>query len=617
MKKMKKVPPKWIPKYWLPPPNQTVSEWSDKNRKLSTETSAEPGQWRTDRAPYQKDIMNSVNDINLDKVVVMSSSQVGKSETILNILGYYIDNDPGPMLLIQPTVDLAKSFSKERIAPTIRDTECLKNKVSDSKSRDSDNTILMKSFPGGYLAMGGANSPAGLASRPIRILLADEIDRYPISAGTEGDPLALAERRTTTFWNKKKVFVSTPTIKGISRIEFEYKKGTQERWCLECPHCGDYQYINFQGISFEYEKDEMGAYTAWNIVFKCPACLESFDEITWKSQKGQWISDNPNVKGIRSFHLNAFVSPWCTWGAIIKEYLESKGDPEKLKVVINTLFGLPFEFKGEIENEEFLMKRREEYQGELPDGTLILTAGVDVQDDRLEYEIVGWGIGEESWGIEYGVIMGKPDKKQVWKDLEDKLFTTYRFENGIGLTIACTCIDSGGHYTSQVYAFCKKNESRRIFAIKGHGGAGIPIIHKHYRSKRENAVVFILGVDEGKSVILGRLKIKETGEGYCHYPQNTGKGYDQIYFKGLISERQVRKKDKKGQIKLVWEKIGERNEPFDLRNYAYAALKIINPKFEKLKNRLDLINIKPDEIKSVDKNRQKVRRGVIRRGIEI
>lgn len=608
-----KIPPRRITKYWLPPPNLTVSEWADKNRKLSSETSAEPGQWRTDRAPYQKEIMNSINDVNIDKVVVMSSSQVGKSEIVLNVLGYYIDNDPGPMLLIQPTVDLAKSFSKERIAPTIRDTDCLNRKVSDSKSRDTDNTILMKSFPGGFLAMGGANSPSGLASRPIRILLADEIDRYPISAGTEGDPLALVERRTTTFWNKKKIFVSTPTIKDSSRIEVEYKKGTQERWRIECPHCADYQYINMHGIKFEYERDSMGAYTAWDVCFQCPACLEKYDEFTWKNQNGKWIADNPNVNGMRSFHLNAFVSPWCTWEEIIKEWLESKSDPEKLKVVVNTLFGLPFEIKGEIENEEFLMQRREDYTSDMPEGTLILTAGVDVQDDRLEYEIVGWGKGERSWGIEYGVIMGRPDKPETWKDLEDKLFSIYKFENGIGLTVACTCIDSGGHFTSQVYSFCKKYESKRIFAIKGHGGPGIPLIHRIYRSKRENAAVFILGVDSGKSTVLARLKIKQVGDGYCHFPSQENRGYDQIYFKGLISERLTKKKNKKGQIVFAWEKTSERNEPFDLRNYAYAALKIVNPNMEKLENRLKESDVKTEKEQKI----HKVRRGVVRKGIEI
>ena len=604
---------------WAPPINLNVSNWADRHRKLSSETSAEPGQWNTDRAPYQREIMNSINDPDIEKIVVMSSSQVGKSEILNNIIGYFIDNDPGPMLLIQPTIELAQSYSKERIAPMIRDTETLRQKVSDVKTRDTNNTILMKVFPGGFLAMGGANSPAGLASRPIRILLADEIDRYPVSAGTEGDPLALAERRTTTFWNRKKIFVSTPTIKDVSRIEVEYQKGTRERWCIECPHCGDYQYINLYGIKFDHKKDEKGNYTVWNVVFQCPACLEKFDEHIWKSQPGQWIAENCEAKGARSFHLNAFVSPWCTWESIIKEWLESKGDPERLKVIVNTLFGESFEFKGEIENEDFLLERCENYDADLPEGVLILTAGVDVQDDRLEYEIVGWGKGEESWGIEYGVIMGRPDKKSTWNLLSDKLSQTYKFKNGVGFSIACACVDSGGHFTSDVYAFCKKNEHRRIFAIKGQGGSGIPLVYKIYRSKNENAAVFILGVDSGKSTIMGRLKVPQRGDGYCHFPSNENKGYDRIYFKGLISEKLVKRKVK-GQIKVGWEKIStsntKRNEPIDLRNYAFAALKILNPTFDMLENRLKNIQINEQNPQKIAQKTKKIRRGVIKKGIE-
>jgi phage terminase large subunit GpA-like protein len=595
----------------------TVSEWADKNRKLSSENSAEPGQWKTERAPYQREIMDAVNDPEIEKVVVMSSSQVGKSETLNNMMAYFIDCDPGPMLLIQPTIDLAESYSKERIAPMIRDSEPLHKKVSDVKTRDTNNTILMKVFPGGFLAMGGANSPAGLASRPIRILLADEIDRYPVSAGTEGDPLALAERRTTTFWNRKKIYMSTPTIKDTSRIEFEYKRGTQEKWCIECPHCGEYQYLNMYGMKFEHSKDEKGNYFVRDVTFQCRACLEKYDEFTWKSQKAEWIADNPDVKGVKSFHLNAFVSPWCSWESIIKEWLESKGDPEKLKVVVNTLFGVPFEEKGEIEDEEFLLNRREHYDAEIPEGTLILTAGVDVQDDRLEYEIVGWGKGDESWGIEYGVIHGRPDQKKVWQDLEDRLLGSYSFKNGLSLNIACACIDSGGHFTSEVYKFCKKHEYRRIFAIKGHGGPGIPLVYRIYRSKKENAAVFILGVDSGKSTVVSRLLIKEPSEGYCHFPKNEILGYDQLYFKGLIAEKLVKRKVK-GQIRLIWEKIGQRNEPFDLRNYAYAALKILNPSYDRLEKRFknaENVDKSSEKSNNSDKKLAKIKRGVIKKGI--
>jgi len=605
-----------ILKFVAPPIKLKVSEWADTNRKLSSETSAEPGKWKTDRAPYQKKIMDTLNDTDIEKIVVVSSSQVGKSEIINNIIGYYIDIDPCPMLLIQPTVDTAQDYSKRRLAPMIRDTEVLATKVSDTKSRDLNNTILMKVFSGGFLAIGGANSPAGLASRPIRVLLADEIDRYPVSAGSEGDPLVLAEKRTTTFWNKKKIFVSTPTNKNASRIEVEYESGTREKWCLECPECGDFQFVNLYGIKFQHSKDEKGNYKVWDVTFQCPACLEQFDEYTWKAQLGTWISDNPEAKKVRSFHLNAFVSPWVSWVDIVKEWLEVKKDPARHKVFKNTVLGETWEDKGEIENEDFLIERCENYKDEVPARVLILTASVDVQDDRLEYEIVGWGKGEETWGIEKGIIMGVPDKAKTWSMLLDKLNYEFTHELGFKLKVACTCVDSGGHFTKDVYKFCKENEHKRVFAIKGMGGEGISIVHKIYRSKLENATVFILGVDSGKTTIIGRLKIKQSGEGYCHFPNNENRGYDRQYFKGLISERLV-KQIVKGKVRLNWEKISKsnskRNEPLDLRVYAFAALKILNPNFQTLEQKFQ----NPEEY--IEKSNQKTaikRRGVVKKGIE-
>ena len=192
-----------------PPPELTVSQWADEYRRLSPEASAEPGRWNTDRAPYQREIMDAINDARCEEVIIMSSAQVGKTELILNIIGYYIDYDPSPILVLQPTRDMAETFSKDRLAPMLRDTPALKGKVKDARSRDSGNTILHKTFPGGHITMVGANSAAGLASRPIKIVLMDEVDRYPASAGTEGDPIKLAEKRTTTFWNRKNCLLYT------------------------------------------------------------------------------------------------------------------------------------------------------------------------------------------------------------------------------------------------------------------------------------------------------------------------------------------------------------------------------------------------------------------------
>lgn len=575
-----------------PPPKLTISEWADRHRKLSKETSAEPGQWRTDRAPYQREIMDSLKDPRVEKAVLMSSSQVGKSEVINNSIGAYIDTDPGPILLVQPTVDNAEDYSKRRIAPMMRDTEVLAEKVSDSKTRDVNNTILMKVFPGGFLAMGGANSPAGLASRPIRFLFCDEVDRYPDSAGSEGDPIALAEKRTITFWNRKKLFVSTPTKKGASRIEQEYESGTQEKWSIKCPSCGKYHSIVLRDIRFDHEIRHVGdrkMYRVDNIYWRCPSCFQMSDEYTMKRQPAKWIAQNPVAieNRVRSFWLNAFVSPWYTWKEIIQEFLESKDDPERFQVFVNTVLGETWEDRGEQMEGDTLLKRSESYPADLPDGVLLLTAGVDTQDDRFEYEIVGWGKDNESWGIEYGVIIGKPDDPQTIQQLDDALNRVYRFESGKGLKVACTCIDSGGHYTTDIYKYAKRNEHRRILAVKGQGGPGIPLVHKFSRNNKEKALLAILGVDDGKSSIYSALRVKEPGPKYCHFPKDDNRGYDRYFFEGLLSEKLVPRK-KNGVTRYTWEKISTnaRNEALDARNYALAAKEILNPNYDALERRL-------------------------------
>ena len=563
-----------IVKILAPPPKLTISEWADRYRKLSPESSAEPGQWRTERAPYQREIMDAVNDPSIEIVVVMSSAQVGKTEIINNIIGYYIDYDPAPILLLEPTLDLSQSYSKKRLAPMIRDTPALRGKVKDSKSRDSDNTLLEKGFPGGYIAIVGANSPVGLSSRPIRILLADEIDRFPISAGAEGDPLSLAEKRTKTFWNKKKMFVSTPTEKGISRIEAEFEDSTKEEWCLPCPACGRYQPLAWGQLKFE------------DVTMECKFCKEHFTEYEWKSGKGKWIAQNKEVYHTkkRGFHLNALSSPWERWETIIKEFKDAKHKGKQtLKVWVNTYLGESWEDQdGEITDIEMLAKRRERYDSEIPEGVLILTAGIDVQDDRLEVEVVGWGIDKESWGIYYKVFYGDPGQQTVWEQVDSFLKNEFLYKNGEKLCISCTCIDSGGHYTSEVYKFCKEREYRRIFAIKGYGGTGKSFIGKASRNNRERVALFPLGVDTGKESLMSNLKVEFEGPGYCHFPIDKDRGYDESYFKGLTAEKRVIRYSK-GQPRFEWiKKSNIRNEPLDLRNYACAALEILNPNMDML-----------------------------------
>lgn len=554
-----------------PPPDLTVSEWADSYRVLSSESASEPGPWDTNRAPYQREILDSVNDPEIEKIVIMSSAQVGKTELILNTLGYHIDFDPAPILIVQPTVDLAKSFSKERLTPMIRDTPSLRGKVADIKSRDSGNTVLQKSFAGGYIALAGANAPSGLASRPIRILLMDEVDRFPVSAGTEGDPISLAEKRTNTFWNRKKVFVSTPTIKGASRIELEFEGSTKEYYHVPCPSCGEYQPLTWGQIDFK------------SVSMRCIACGFLHDEIKWKkgSIKGKWIATEPNAKS-RGFHLNELLSPWKRWEEIIDDFKEAKRKgAEALKVWVNTSLGEPWEEDGEQLDESELYKRCEGYVADVPDEVKILTAGVDVQDDRFEIEVVGWGADKESWGIEYHVIHGDLKQAQIWNELDEYLSRTWAKADGIKFGIACVCMDSGGHFTQEVYRFTKEHETRRVYAIKGRGeqnGEYVPLIAGYIRTKPIKNLLVHVGVNQGKSRVTSSLKIAEPGPNYCHFP--IGKGYNEKYFEGLTAEK-LETRYRMGNPYQVWKKVRERNEPLDLRVYNTAALEILNPNLEK------------------------------------
>lgn len=566
-----------------PPPKMTLSEWADHYRMLSPEASAEPGRWRTSKAPYQREIMDAIGDHKSHKIIIMSAAQIGKTDAfILNTLGYYMDYSPAPIMVMQPTLDMGQTFSKDRLAPMLRDTPRLTDKV-DTKSRYAGNTILKKNFPGGHVTIVGANSASSLASRPIKVLLADEVDRYPASAGTEGDPLSLAQKRQTTFWDKKTVMVSTPVIKDQSRIEKEFNHSTREEWNVPCPECGHYQPLVWEGVVFDKDNPQ------GEVRYRCERCGVLSTERQWKDQSinGKFVPENPDAEA-RGFHLNTLASTFCGWNEIVQKFIIAKeqldqGNPEGMKVWVNTELGEPWEEQGEHVDETELFNRREIYDAEVPEDVLVLTAGVDVQDDRFEVEVVGWGVGKESWGIRYQKIFGDMLKDQVWEDLDNFLLSTFHKKDGTALRIIAACIDSGGHHTDQVYRFTKKRYERRVFAIKGKGGAEVPYIRNPTTSNRVKTPLFIIGVDAGKSMLYQRLKVESKGPNYCHFPVNEEAGYTETYFKGLTSEKMV-VRFRKGRSVVVWEvkdSAHKRNEPLDLRNYATAALEITNPVLQK------------------------------------
>lgn len=611
-----------------PPEDLTVSQWAAKHRVLSRESSAEAGPWRNERTPYMVEPMDAFTDPNVHDITVVAMSQVGKSEAELNIIGYAIDQDPASMLYIQPNLDDARKFSKLRIAPMVRDSEKLRNKVAEVRSRDSSNTTLQKSFPGGMLTIVGSQTASALASTPARYILGDEVDRWALSAGSEGDPWGLAVARTTTFYNAKRVAVSTPTIKGFSRIEAMYNDGTQERWCSLCPDCGEWHDILFDDIKFDFETIGAGKtknYKINSVMWCCPSCGCLHDEQEMRRQPAKWIANNPEAltRGHRSFWVNAFSSPWRSWDKIVQGFLESKNDPEQFKVFYNTVLGQLWEDRGDLEDEDTMLARREDYGKrddntpvELPDGVLVLTCGVDTQDSRLEFEVVGWGQYGECWGIRKGIIMGDPNDDEPWERLDDVIDHVYRWKDGRGLTISLTFVDSGGHKTQSVYKHCRDRVHKRVFAIKGVGGDGVPFTRPPSKVKIVvngrtigQTWLYSLGVDAGKADIMGALKVQEAGPKYCHFPRGDGRGYDLAFFNGLLSEKLVMKSER-GRTRWAWEKLPghERNEALDCRNYALAALRVLDPDMDAVAARLreTTVNIKSESPAS--RARRKVKR---------
>lgn len=591
---------------YKPPENITVSEWAERFRVLSRESSAESGRWNNNRTPYLREVMDAFTDPAVEHITMVASSQVGKSELELNMIGYIIDQDPSSILYVHPTIDDAKKFSRQRVAPMIRDSERLRENVADVKSRDSGNTMLQKSFAGGILTLVGTQSASALASIPIRYVIGDERDRWALSAGTEGDPWELAKARTTTFYNRKLVDVSTPTIKGHSPIENSFNDGTQERWCHQCPECGEFSNIIFDTIKFDYEtiqNNRKKDYIVKSVSWCCPKCGCLSSEEDMRRQPAKWIAENPDAlrKGHRSFWLNAFSSPWTPWTAIVYAFLAAKGDPEKLKVVFNTKLGELWEDRGDLVDEDTMLSRREDYGTredgspiELPDGVLVLTCGVDTQDDRLEYEVVGHGHYRETWGIKKGIIYGDPNDDETWRRLDEVIEHVYKFENGRGLTVSFTAVDSGGHKTQSVYRQCRARQNKRVFAIKGVGGDGVPYTKPPSKVKIvingktiDHAWLYTLGVDAGKSDIMDNIKVQEAGAKYCHFPKGEERGYDATYFNGLLSEKLVLKSER-GRTRWAWEKLKghERNEALDCRNYALAAFRILDPDLDAVEKRL-------------------------------
>lgn len=554
----------------------SVSDWADANRILSQTASSEPGKFRTSRTPYLKDIMNALSpSSSYEKVVFMKGAQIGGTEAGNNWVGYIIDQAPGPMLVVQPTVEMGKRWSKGRLAPLIQDTVCLRDKVKDPRSRDSGNTVQSKEFQGGQIVITGANSAVGLRSMPVRYLFLDEVDAYPPDADSEGDPLTLAIQRTSTFARRKILIVSTPTVKGLSRIEKEFENTDQRYFFVPCPFCGHFQVLKWEGIHYDPNFTE--------VAYECENCKGAIRDHhkTEMLSRGEWRATNQEKASdkVIGFHLSSLYSPvgWLSWESCVQNYEMAKDNEQLLKAWTNTTLGLTWEEKGDSPAWGVLFDRREHYGiGTVPKGAYVLTAGVDVQNDRLEAEIVGWGQNMESWSIDYRIIYGSPSNAETWQKLSQLLEEEFESEDGVNRRISMLAVDTG-FATQEVYNWVRAHSFNNVMAIKGVDNSLVPLnsptkVDINYKGKKISGGVRLwkIGVSILKGELYGWLKKtkREDGSiphGYCHFPEHVTE-----YFKQLTAEQLVTK-IVKGYPKREWQKTRDRNEALDCRVYARAA----------------------------------------------
>jgi phage terminase large subunit GpA-like protein len=573
-----------------PDPDLTVSEWADKHRKLSSRAAAEPGQYRTARTPYLRAIMDALSPGHpAQRISFMKAAQVGATEAGNNWIGFVIHHAPGPMLAVLPTVEMAKRTSRGRIDPLIEESPALKERVSPARSRDAGNSMLSKEFPGGILVLTGANSATGLRSMPARYVFLDEVDAYPASADEEGDPVSLAEARTTTFAHRRKVFmVSTPTIRGLSRIEREFEASDQRRYFVPCPHCSYMQWLQFERLRWDKGQPDTAAY-------HCAGCEKPIAEHhkTEMLAQGEWrataVSTDPNAIG---FHISALYSPigWKSWEQVAREWLAAQGSDEMLRAARNTLLGETWIESGEAPEWQRLADRREIFAAQIPARGLFLTAGADVQKDRIEVDVWAWGRGLESWLVDHIVIPGGPDDPACWEKLTALLGQTWTHQNGAIMTLAKLAIDTG-YESAAVYAWSRKQGIAQVAPVKGLEGfnRATPVSGPTFvdatvngRKLKRGARLWTVATATFKAETYRYLRIEKLSDedsalgmappaGTIHLPDWA----DSEWLKQLVAEQLVTIRNKRGYARQEWQKMRERNEALDTRVYARAAAWIL------------------------------------------
>lgn len=565
-----------------PDPDLTVSQWADTYRQLSSKASAEPGRWKTSRTPYLKEIMDCLSPTSpVERVAFMKGAQVGGTECGNNWIGYVIHHSPGPMITVLPTVDMAERTSKQRIAPLIDATPELAALVNPARSRDSGNTLLSKEFRGGLLIMTGANSATGLRSMPARYVFMDEVDAYPGDVDGEGDPVGLAEARARTFARKKIFMVSTPKVSGASRIEREYESSDRRRYFVPCPHCGHKQYLEFERLRWDKGNPA-------SVYYECIECQGHIHEHhkTDMFLDGEWIPTAQAVDGkTRGYHISGLYSPvgWLSWEQIARDWESAQGSIESIKRFKNTVLGEAWVERGDVPQWEALYQRAEDYT-KAPLGVLFLTAGVDVQKDRLEITVWGWGRKRYKWRIEHKIFHGDPTRETVWSDLTEYLDSEFEHQSGVSMRLSKVGIDSG-YLSTIVYSYVRNKHDPRVIAVDGvHRGSslvGLPRAVSATKTRSKSrfgvklySVVGPIAKTEFYSDLQKTISVSEDGEieyptGYVFFNKD-----DDEFFKQICSEQLVTRKNRNGYQVTEWQKLRDRNEALDCFVYARASASV-------------------------------------------
>lgn len=618
-------------RFLRPPQRLAPSEWAERNIYIPV-GNAVPGLIRFDNAPYQREPLDMTADPTCRRISLMWGAQVGKTQLALCSQGYFVAQDPCSQMMMQPSQGDLQTWLETKFSPMVDANPSIEEVLAKPRARDGVNNQRMKSYPGGFMMFAWAGSPKTMRGRSAPKIFADEIDGYDRTA--EGHPVNLLWQRAATFGDQRMLLeISTPTIAGASAIELAFEAGDKRRYHIVCPHCGAVQWIKWENV--RWQKGEGGEHLPATAYLMCE---ESGCEITdrqriaaIKSAEADgagWIAEKP-FKGHASYHLSELYSCFRALSDIVESFLEKKATND-LQTFYNVSLAQTWREQAEELSVSDIMRRVETYKAPVPRGVGVLTAGVDMQEDRLELEVVGWGVGEESWSIEHKVFWGDPLEDDVWAELFDYLGDrVFRTESGALLKIAATCVDTGGSggLTQSAYEHLRGKQKRKIFAIKGVGGWNRPIVGTPSKSKPGRRVrpvtLFPVGVDEAKLVVMRRLKI-EAGPGACHFPDDR----EPEYFEQFTGE-QIVTKFVKGYPFREWRKVRERNEALDIRVYAYAALKLERPNIEHRLARLqpaeleDLGDIEDErdgssgevpEDKPTPKKKNKSRYGALRSG---